>query len=296
MNINISIKNKILLTILVVVVLGGIGTAIYLQESYKSSEKGLTKKYFSQIQETLGLDEKRVPIIIHKTDFNSDGAEDYIGITGIEKHDEEKNKNTFNDSTLELYQDVEVIYIDGNSNEVKKYACEMSFYPEVKLEIKEDEKNKYIFISDQSSGNVVLLILKDNEFHNVIKDSIKSDLNGYTINVTFDKDNTSKIKIKLDNYARSYLNEINDEKELVFEDTSINSDNYRPTYLANKFCRFRLEDEDQDNILDLVGVQNILYLIDQNSKELTKTAGVVETLFKINDGKISYNKTDIKVK
>ncbi len=291
----ISLKKKILLTILVVVILGIIATVMYFKELYETSEKGKTNKFYEEIKDKLPLDEKRVVISMKKYDLNADGAEDYVGITGIKKyHDEEKNLFKDSDSNIELYKDVEVVYIDGNTKEPKKYATEMSFYKEVKFEIKEDEKNKYIFASDENSGNVILLVLKDNELKNIVKDSIQADFNGYTINVTFDEENTSKIKVKLDNYARSYLNEVADVTELEFEDKAINKDNYRATYLANKFCSFKLEDIDGDNRLELVGVQNILYLND-NKKQMNKNEGTVETIFKINDEqKLEYNKVEIK--
>lgn len=288
-------KKKILLTILVVAILGIIATALYIKEAYESSEKGLTKRYSKEVADVLNLEEKRTVISMKKIDLNDDGIEEYIGITGIEKyHDDVTEPLPDITSSIELYQNVELVYIDGASRELKKYISEKSFYPEVKLEIKNDEKNKYIFVSDENSGNVLLVILKDNELVNIVKNSIQADFNGYTINVTFDEENKSKIKVKLDNYARSYLQAITDEKVLEFEDKNVNNENYRPTYLANKFCSFKLEDVDGDNILDLIGVQNILYLND-NKKQFNKTAGVVETLFKINDNKIEYNKTDVKI-
>lgn len=291
----ISLKKKILLTILIIAILGIIGTVMYFKESYETSEKGKTSKYYEEIKDKLPLDEKRVVISMKKYDLNSDGIEDYVGITGIKKyHDEDKNIFKDLDSNIELYKDVEVVYIDGSSKEPKKYATEMSFYPELNFEIKEDEKNKYLFASDENSGNVILLVLKDNELKNIVKDSIQADFNGYTINVTFDEENTSKIKVKLDNYARSYLNEVTDVTELEFEDKTINKDNYRATYLANKFCSFKLEDVDGDNKLELIGIQNILYLND-NKKQMKKNEGTVETIFKINDEqKLEYNKVEIK--
>lgn len=289
-------KKKILLSIGVIVVLGIIATVMYFVDYYEKSEKGLTKKYYLEIQENLPLDEKRTMICMKKFDFNSDGNEDYVGITGVKKYHDDKSEEYLKEITseIELYQDVEIVFVNGQNKEVKKYVSDMAFYPEVKLEIKQDEKNKYIFVSDENSGNVLLLILKDNELINIIKNSIQSDFNGYTINVEFDSENTSKIKVKLDNYARSYLHSMTEEKILEFEDKNVNKDNYRATYLANKFCSFKLEDVDQDNILDLVGMQNILYLND-NSKKLSKTSGVVETLFKINGDKIEYNKVEVKI-
>ncbi len=294
-----KMKKKIWLTILVVVVLGAVGAGVYFVKSYNNSEKGLTKKYYAEIKESLPLDEKRTLIKLIKSDFNLDNVEDYIGITGIEKHSDESNSiNSKINSTLELYQNVEIVYIDGKSKELKNYASEMSFYPEVKLETKNDDKNRYIFVSDESSGNVVLLILRENNLVNIVKDSIQSDFNGYTINVTFDAENSSKIKIKLDNYARSYLTAVNDEMPLEFEDKNINKDNYRATYLANKFCKYKLEDIDNDNRLELIGIQNVLYLIDADSNtDMEKTAGVLETTFKIDDNnKLVYNKVEVKQK
>lgn len=287
-------KKKILLAVFLIIVLAIIASIMYYKDVYENSEKGLTKKYYLEIQETLPLDEKRSMICMKKIDFNGDEVEDYIGITGIEKYYEEKDGVLKElTSTLELYQNVEIVYIDGKSKEVKTYVSDMSFYPELNLEIKQDEKNKYIFVSDKNSGNVLLLKLKDNELLNIVKNSIQADFNGYTINVEFDAENSSKIKVKLDNYARSYLHEMTEEKIIEFEDKNINKDNYRATYLANKFCSFKLEDVDEDNILDLVGIQNILYLND-TKKDLLKTAGVVETVFKINEDKIEYNKVEVK--
>lgn len=291
----LSLKKKILLTILVVAILGIIGTVMFFKESYETSEKGKTDKYYSEIKDKLPLDEKRVVIQMQKYDFNKDSQEDYIGITGVKKYrNEEKELFKESASNIELYKDVEIVYIDGNTKEPVKYATEMFFYPEVKLQIKTDEKNSYIFASDENSGNVVLLVLNEKELKNIVKDSIQADFNGYTINVEFDSENAKKIKVKLDNYARSYLNELTEVKEIEFEDESINKDNYRATYLANKFCSFKLEDIDGDNKLELVGIQNILYLND-NKKKIEKNQGTVETVFKINnDNKLEYNKVEIK--
>ena len=183
----ISLKKKILLTILVVVILGIIATVMYFKELYETSEKGKTNKFYEEIKDKLPLDEKRVVISMKKYDLNADGAEDYVVITGIKKyHDEEKNLFKDSDSNIELYKDVEVVYIDGNTKEPKKYATEMSFYKEVKFEIKEDEKNKYIFASDENSGNVILLVLKDNELKNIVKDSIQADffIPNFTYSIT----------------------------------------------------------------------------------------------------------------
>ena len=157
-------KKKILLTILVVVILAIIATVMIFVEKYLTSEKGLTKRYYKEVKEILNLEEKRKVIVMKKYDYNVDGTEDYIAITGIEKLSDVKEDDVLKDlnATLELYQNLEVLYIDGNTKEVKKYASEMAFYPEVKLDIKADEKNRYIFVSDENSGNALLLILKDN--------------------------------------------------------------------------------------------------------------------------------------
>ena len=298
-----KLKKKIVLTILVIVVLGIIAAIITIRDSYKNSEKGITNKYMDEVADVLTLDEKRKCIVMYKKDITKDGVDDYVGITGIEKfEDENKEQNQASQilkeitKSVELYQELEVVLVDGSTHEIKKYQSEKTFYPEVKLSLQDDEKNSYVFVSDESSGNVLLLIYKDGEFKNIIKDSISSDFNGYTITAKFDEETKNKIKVNLDNYARSYLSEQKDEKDLTFENENITEENYRATYLANKFCSFKLEDIDNDNILDLVGVQNILYLLDDKkaSNTLPKMAGVVNTVFKIEDNTVKFNLVEVK--
>ena len=298
-----KLKKKIVLTILVIVVLGIIAAIITIRDSYKNSEKGITNKYMDEVADVLTLDEKRKCIVMYKKDITKDGVDDYVGITGIEKfEDENKEQNQASQilkeitKSVELYQELEVVLVDGSTHEIKKYQSEKTFYPEVKLSLQDDEKNSYVFVSDESSGNVLLLIYKDGEFKNIIKDSISSDFNGYTITAKFDEETKNKIKVNLDNYARSYLSEQKDEKDLTFENENITEENYRATYLANKFCSFKLEDIDNDNILDLVGVQNILYLLDdkKESNTLPKMAGVVNTVFKIEDNTVKFNLVEVK--
>mgnify|MGYP004623184697 CR=1 FL=1 len=67
----ISLKKKILLTILVVVILGIIATVMYFKELYETSEKGKTNKFYEEIKDKLPLDEKRVVISMKKYDLNN---------------------------------------------------------------------------------------------------------------------------------------------------------------------------------------------------------------------------------
>ncbi len=292
-------KKKIGLTILVVVILVSIGLVMFFVDRYNNSIKGITAKNYKEVADVLTINENQKLIELLKEDLDNDSNLDYIGIIGEPKYKDKDESASVDElskltSPLEMYNNLEVVFINGSTKEIKKYNSEMSFDFNVNFEIKSDNNIKYIFVNDDSSGNVLLLHLQENELKDVIKDSISSDFNGYTITITFDSENTSKIKIKLDNYARSYLNQVNEEYTLEFENKEINKDNYRPTYLANKFCNFKLEDIDNDGILELIGIQNVLYLNITND-ELPQIAGTINTIFKVNEGKITYNNVEVKL-
>ncbi len=311
-----SIKKKITLSIIVLVVLGAITFVMVLVDKYNASENGITKKNYKEVQDVLAINEGTNLIKLVKDDMNNDNTLDYVGIIGTPKYKEnkentEKTEETSADTkkeitdiltaaedltkTPETYEKLDVVFIDGNTKELKKYESGLSFANDVKFEIKSDTNAKYIFVNDNLTGNVLLLNIVNNEFKNIIKDSISSDFNGYTISVEFDNQNTSKVSVKLDNYARSYLNAVNEAYTLEFTDTRVNKDSYRPTYLANKFCSFKLEDIDDDGALDFIGIQNLLYLNISTKDNLPQVAGTVDTYFKIVDGKIQYNKVEVKI-
>ena len=78
--------------------------------------------------------------------------------------------------------------------EAKRYDTKKSFGTEVDMQIK---YNKYIQVSDQSTGNIALLTLNEDSLYNIITESFGEDFKGYTINAEFDKENPSILKVKL---------------------------------------------------------------------------------------------------
>lgn len=279
-----SIKKKILFTICLVVFLTGIGMCVYLFKSYYNTEDGKTKIYKEELKDKLNLQGNKTVIKIIKEDINADNIEDYVVLLGEEKY--EDNDTTKNNdikkifSNVEMYNNISVDFIEGSSGESKRFDTKKAFGTDVTVSTSSDKDTKYVVISDKSTGNFSLIYLKNSEIRGVIADSIKGDLCGYTISAEFKKDDESKLVVKLDNFGRDYLGE-KEETILDYSDTNVNKDNYRATYMANRFCEYNLSMDENGN-LEIEGIQNILY---SNKEGLEKTVGKVVTKFKVSDEK-----------
>lgn len=180
-----------------------------------------------------------------------------------------------------MYNNICVDYIDGITKESKRYDTKKSYGTDIDVQIKKDKDNDYILVSDTSTGNIAFLYLKENEVKNIIADSFSADFCGYTIEAEFKKEDETKLVVSLDNFGRDYLTKKEEKIELDYTDTNVNKDNYRLTYMANRFCEFEVNQDEEQN-LELVGIQNILY---SNKEELEKTSGKVKTKFKFDENK-----------
>ena len=77
-------------------------------------------------------------------------------------------------------------------------------------------------------------------------------------------------------------------------ENEIDISNFRETYLRDKFSNFILKDINNDGILEFIGYQYILYSLDE-TVTVNKTAGVVETVFNIEDNKLKFNSVNIHI-
>lgn len=273
--------------ILLVILFSLIGFGVNLVYKFNSSESGLKLIYEKEVASKYDLGENSV-IRIYKRDLDNDKVLDYIFIMGKEKRTSENILN----STVELYQDVSFVIVNGSTNEVTKYDTEKEYKADVNLKIVEDEQNRYYLISDYN-GDVDLLETKDGSVVNITKNTTDQELLGYTIYTSKDEEN-SKIKISLDNYNKNYLNEDKDEKKLDLSELSLDLSKYRETYLRDRISKFDFRDTNNDGILEFVTTQYVLYSLDESLTE-NKTVGKVEIFYDIKEDKLVFNRVEINI-
>ncbi len=265
-----------------------IGLSIYFLNKYEDSEIGLKKLYEKEISGKIDIEDNSI-IRIYKKDINEDNNLDFVFIMGKEKR---SGTDTLN-STLEMYNEVTFVVIDGKTNDIIKYDTKTSFEPDVTLKIIEDENDRYFLISDYS-GNIDLIKIKDNKVIDIIGNTTSKEFLGYTIDTIRDEGNPNILTVKLDNYGKDYLKEYKDVKSLDFTNSKLDLKKYRETYLRDKFSKFEFKDINNDGILELVTTQYILYSLD-DSITTNKTIGKVEVYFNIKEDKLVYNKIEINI-
>ena len=273
--------------ILLVILFSLIGFGVNLVYKFNSSESGLKLIYEKEVASKYDLGENSV-IRIYKRDLDNDKVLDYVFIMGKEKRTSENILN----STVELYQDVSFVIVNGSTNEVTKYDTEKEYKADVNLKIVEDEQNRYYLILDYN-GDVDLLETKDGSVVNITKNTTDQELLGYTIYTSKDEEN-SKIKISLDNYNKNYLNEDKNEKQLDLSELSLDLSKYRETYLRDRISKFDFRDTNNDGILEFVTTQYVLYSLDESLTE-NKTVGKVEIFYDIKEDKLVFNRVEINI-
>lgn len=273
--------------ILLVILFSLLGFGVNLVYKFNSSESGLKLIYEKEVASKYDLGENSV-IRIYKRDLDNDKVLDYVFIMGKEKRTSENILN----STVELYQDVSFVIVNGSTNEVTKYDTEKEYKADVNLKIVEDEQNRYYLISDYN-GDVDLLETKDGSVVNITKNTTDQELLGYTIYTSKDEEN-SKIKISLDNYNKNYLNEDKNEKQLDLSELSLDLSKYRETYLRDRISKFDFRDTNNDGILEFVTTQYVLYSLDESLTE-NKTVGKVEIFYDIKEDKLVFNRVEINI-
>lgn len=273
--------------LLLVILFSLIGFGVNLVYKFNSSESGLKLIYEKEVASKYDLGENSV-IRIYKKDLDNDEVPDYVFILGKEK----RTSGNILNSTVELYQDVSFVIVNGSTNEVTKYDTEKEYKADVNLKIVEDEQNRYYLISDYN-GDVDLLETKDGSVVNITKNTTDQGLLGYTIYTSKDEEN-SKIKISLDNYNKNYLNEDKDEKQLDLSELSLDLSRYRETYLRDRISKFDFRDTNNDGILEFVTTQYVLYSLDESLTE-NKTVGKVEIFYDIKEYKLVFNRVEINI-
>lgn len=274
--------------ILLVILFSIIGIGVYALYEFKASETGLKMIYEKEVSSKIEIGENTI-IRIYKKDINDDKALDFVFIMGKEKRSSDDALN----STIERYDNVSLVIIDGKTDDVKKYNTEKSFEPEVTLKIIEDEKNRYFLISDYN-GNINLFRLNKENLVEIIKNTTKQDFLGYTIYTKKDEENKNILEVSLDNYDKNYLKEYKDIKRLDFTQASVDLSKYRETYLRDKISKFEFKDTNNDGILEFVTTQYILYSLDENATT-NKTIGKIEVYFNIKDNKLNFDRVEINI-
>ena len=274
--------------ILLVVLFTLIGLGVYFLYRFESSESGLKIAYEKEISSIVDLADNTI-IKIYKQDLNDDQVLDYVFIMGKEKR---SSKNALN-STLEVYNDVSLVVIDGASSEEKIYETKKDYKPATNLEIIDSKNEKYFLIYDET-GSVDLLKLEGNSLVNIIKNTTSDNLLGYTIYTSKNEENESILEVTLDNYGKDYLKKYEETKILDFSDLSVELSKYRETYLRDKISKFEFKNIDEDEELEFVTTQYILYGLDDSVTE-NKTIGKIEIYFNINDDKLVFDKVEINI-
>lgn len=274
--------------ILLVVLFTLIGLGVYFLYRFESSESGLKIAYEKEISSIVDLADNTI-IKIYKQDLNDDQVLDYVFIMGKEKRSSENALN----STLEVYNDVSLVVIDGASSEEKIYETKKDYKPATNLEIIDSKNEKYFLIYDET-GSVDLLKLEGNSLVNIIKNTTSDNLLGYTIYTSKNEENESVLEVTLDNYGKDYLKKYEETKILDFSDLSVDLSKYRETYLRDKISKFEFKNIDEDEELEFVTTQYILYSLDDSVTE-NKTIGKIETYFNIKNDKLVFDKVEINI-
>ena len=292
-----KIRLKILLTILLVALLSLIGACVFFTKKYYGTDNGKTKIYAKELGNTINLEGSKEILLISKVDVNRDDVEDYIVLLGEPKYEEIDTTKVkiFKSlsSNLELYNNISIEYVNGKDNNADRYDTKSTFGKDVKLVIFDNKDRLYIQVSDNTSGNIALLYLNEGKLENVISNTFNtSEFVGYTIQGKFDESERVKLDITLDNYGKNYLEKKEETFNLDYTDTQINSNNYRLTYMSNKFSDFKILQEEDESKVYLIGTQYILY---SNNKDLNKNEGFVNSKFEIKeDGKLEFISVNVE--
>lgn len=282
------LKKAIILVILFIL----IGAIVFLAYNYKNSQAWLEKVYKREVNSKFDIGDRTI-IKILKEDINQDNKLDYIYIAGKEI----RSIDSVSNSSLEQYEDVILVFIDGRTDIVVSYDTKKKFNEDINLRIYDDEKNMYYMVSDKS-GNISLCKFENQELQDINNQKIidiisntTSEFLGYSIYT--EKVEESKLKVTLDNYNKDYLSNYDEEKILDFSENSIDISRYRETYLRDKFSNFELKDTNNDGILEFVGYQYLLYSLDDTDN---KTLGIIQTIFTIDDeNKLKFSSVNISI-
>lgn len=291
-----NLKSKILKTMILLVIFAVIGVCVYLYKKNENTAEYATKRYQNEISDLIDIGKENSIIKIVKEDLNDDGVDEYICLYGKVIYSSSTSSVDISKNIV-MYQNVSLIFVDGATKEVVKYESTKSFYNNINLSIKESDGKKYIFVNSMDCDSVVLIRKQDNTIIDVIKDSFGDSLTGYTISYkNMGEDEKQKVTMKLDNNATSYLGLKVDDYTLDFTDKNVDLNNYRHSYLKNKYSNFSLGNLDEDSSLEFVGIQNVLYLNNGNKDEtLAKTLGKIKVIFDLQDDKLTFKDVNVEI-
>lgn len=280
-----NIKSKLKKAFLVCFVLGIIGGVTYCTRRILNAPSALTKRYYSEIINNIGIDYSNIVKII-KADINSDGMDDYICLTGQSVYG--ATKAYIGNDNITGYKNVGIVCIDGNSKEKITYESEFLFYTDVDIKVLNDSNGTYIFVNSVTSQDVIFAKVTSEGLFDIVKNTFLSLPKGYNISCRISDEDDKKLIIGLDKDENEYLADKKDEYVVDLEQKGINIKSYRYSYLKDKFSYFECYDIDYDGTLDLIGVQNILY---SNSKltSKVKTLGKLKVIFKLSEDKLVYS-------
>ncbi len=277
-----NLKSKLKYTLITLFILVIIGFGTFFIQAYFNTPERLTKKYLEELN-AINID-KNIVISIIKEDVNSDNIPDYICLTG-------SHNGVYNNENSKVYDKFGVSIINGNTKEIKEYLTDKSIGSDYKFYIKANNNKKYIFVSSDNTCNVSLLTMVDNNIEDVLKNSFNGMPSGYSISYT-KNDEAKSLDVNINNNGLQYLASKGDAFKIDLSNTNFDLNNYRKTYLKEKFSTFDLVDIDNDGNIEFVAIQNILYL-NVTSEELPKTYGKIKVIFAIDNNKMTFK--DVKV-
>lgn len=285
-----NLKSKISKVLILFAIIAIIGGCAYYYKKYENTTEYITRRYQSEIKDVIDIGKENGIINIVKEDLNSDSVEDYICLYGKAIYSSGASKNVV------MYQNVSVAFVDGVTKEVVKYESTKSFDNKINLSIKESDGKKYVFANSLDSESVILIRKQDSTVVDIIKNSFGNSLTGYIISYKNMTEEPLKVTFKLDNNATSYLGLKTDDYTLDFTDKGIDLNNYRHSYLKNKYSSFNLENLDDDTSLEFVGIQNVLYLNGTNKDEtLAKTLGKIKVIFDLQDDNLTFKDLNVEI-
>lgn len=283
-------KKRLILAIILVITFCIIGIIVDRVYKYYETPEEKSKKYEKEIEGKIDIGNKEI-IQVQKYDFNRDGIKDYVAIVGIPQNG---GMNYNINNGIESYSSLDVVFINNKTKEILTYNSNKDFAGNVTFDVYEDKDMEYIFVTDNSSGNILMLMLKENELIDIISESFGDMFNGYTIEMSFDDNDKNKLNLVLDCYGKSYLSDESKMYTLDFTDKNIDLEKYRQTYNLDKFTKFELKDIDNDGRLEILAYQYSMYLF-KEAENMPSNIGKITTIFKYKDGKYVFNKVNVEI-
>ncbi len=273
-----SIPKKIFYAILICIILSIIGAATYFIQIYLNTPKQLTKKYIKELGEEFSSDLNI--FYIEKYNVYGDEKEDYICFI---------NKNYISDK---MYGDVQIQIVDGNTREVITYDTNKNFAEDYQISVIRNNEQNYIFLQSEEATNVSILTIQDGQLHDLIKENFSDVPKGYYYSYSVNNEE-NKIVVTLDKNGVPYLDLNNNVFEYNLDNLNVDLSLYRKSYLKEKYNYYEFGNINTENQLELVGIQNILYLNEVTTENIPNTIGKIRVTFVVNGNKITFKNVEI---